>query len=397
MLRRFFILAVSLALAAPAWAQGVQVTPLAPPDAFSTPGRDTGLPHDLWRGTSAQTARIVLPLLATKPLSPAAAALARRLLATGAPGPEGSSGDAALAGARVSALIALGDPQAAARILERAPGVERSAELSQAAAEAALLTGDDTRACQIADALTVGRDDVYWLRLRAYCQAVAGSVDVARLTFDLAQAQEKDAVYGRLMMAMLSGASPGAASLRNGLDYALSRRLTLDLAAAKPAPAVAAALAGGAPSEPTWDAASLDATTGGMASAIATGVPPPAGVSAMIAAAAEADAKARARLQAAALLAAALLPELPADDRARIAAFDIPAGKAPAGRNLALQDAARRGAAGEAALIALWTAVDAGPDGLALGDRVCVVQALARVGLTADARALALEGLAGLK
>src|SRR5947209_3527908 len=72
--------------ASAAGAQGVEVSPLAAPDAFTTPGRDTGLPPTLWRGASLKTVQTVLPLLAAKPLSPAAAALARRVLAAGAPG-----------------------------------------------------------------------------------------------------------------------------------------------------------------------------------------------------------------------------------------------------------------------------------------------------------------------
>src|ERR1700748_3774950 len=36
---------------------GVQVSALAAPDAFSTPGRETGLPKDLWRGASLKTAK----------------------------------------------------------------------------------------------------------------------------------------------------------------------------------------------------------------------------------------------------------------------------------------------------------------------------------------------------
>src|SRR5690606_8759043 len=116
------------------------------------------------------TARTVLPTLAAKPLSPAAAALARRVLATGAAGPPGLGDDPALIAARAGALIALGDPAAAAAILQRAPGLERNAELSQAAAESALLDGDDARACAIEQALGTGRGQPYWLRLRAYCQ-----------------------------------------------------------------------------------------------------------------------------------------------------------------------------------------------------------------------------------
>lgn len=391
------LLAACLLLAAtPAAAQPVEVVPLAPPDAFSTPGRDTGLPRELWRGSSIETARTVLPMLA-KPLSPAAAALARRLLVTGAPGPEGSASDESLVGARASALIALGDAPAAARILDRQPGLDRNAELARAAAEGALLAGDTARACAIGESLAVGRDDIYWLRLRAFCLAEAGQTAQAQLTFDLAQGQARDAVFGRLMSARLAGAAPGAPSLRNGLDLALSRSLKLDLAAAKPAPAVAAALSGAEPQAPTFDVSAIDPATGGLASALAAGMPPAGGVSALIAAAADADPKTRPRLQSAALLIAALAPELTGADRARLAGFTAPEGKAPAGRNLALAEAARRKLMGETALLALWTAADAGAAGPALADRARMVQALAQVGLTAEARLLALEGLAGLK
>src|SRR3954465_6703981 len=101
---RILALAAALTFASPATrvlAQaaeggGVEVAPLAAPDAFSTPGRQTGLPQDLWRGASVDTLNAVLPKLAVKPLSPAGAALARRVLATGALGPQGLGPDAAL-------------------------------------------------------------------------------------------------------------------------------------------------------------------------------------------------------------------------------------------------------------------------------------------------------------
>lgn len=394
---RLTLLAAALTLAcAPALAQ-VEVTPLAAPDAFSVPGRDTGLPQDLWRGTPLDTARVVLPMLSTRPLSPAAAALARRLLATGAPGPEGAANDEMLAGARVNALISLGDVKAASRVLERAPGLDRSAELSRAAAESALLAGDVARACQLAGGLSTGRGDIYWLRLRALCQAEAGQGAQAQLTYDLAQAQARDAVYGRLMAAKLSGTPAGVASLRNGLDLALSSGLNLDLAAAKPAPAVAAVLSGADPTLPTYDTTDIDAQIGGLAAAVVAGLPPPAGVSALIAAASEGDPKTKGRLQSAALLVAALSNDLPPADRARISAFPIAEGKSPVGRNLALEAAADSRRTGEAALLALWTCAEAGVAGPALADRVRMVRVLSRVGLVEEARLLALEGLAGLK
>jgi hypothetical protein len=396
---RTALFAACLALVAgPVLAQPVEVVPLAAPDAFSTAGRDTGLPATLWQGTPIDTARIVLPLLAAKPVSPAAASLGRRLLATGARGPEGSTGDEALAGARASALIALGDVAAAAKILDRAPGLDRNPELARAAAESALLAGDGARACAIASGLSAGRGDVYWLRLRAFCLAEAGQAAQAQLTFDLAQQQARDAVYGRLMAAKLSKSAPGAASLRNGLDLVLSKSLGLDTAAAKPAPAVAAALSGEAPPAPAYDVAAIDASTGGLASSILKGMPPETGVSALIAAAAEAaDPKSKPRLQAAALLVAALSNDLPGPDRAKLAGFAVPEGKAPSGRALALEVAAESRRPGEAALLSLWTCADAGAAGPALGDRVRIIRALARAGLPDDARLFALEGLAGLK
>ncbi|RAK60431.1 hypothetical protein DJ021_11755 [Phenylobacterium hankyongense] len=395
-----FVAALALfAIPAAAGAQAVEVTPLAAPDAFTTAGRNTGLPPTLWQGASLATAQTVLPLLAHKPLSPAAAALARRVLATGAPGPKGAGADPALAAARADALIALGDPKAAAAILARAPGLDRSAELSRAAAESALLAGDDARACAAEEALTVGRDDVYWLRLRTYCQAIGGHADQAQLTFELAQAQAKDPVFARLMAAKLAGAgSPGAASLRNGLDYALSRSLGLDLAAAKPAPAVAAALAVADPAEPAWPSPPGDDDLSATVRALIAGQAPAAGVvDRLLDAAAHADAKARPRAEAVALLTAALVGVPGTEARSRIAALSVPDGKAPAGRNFALEAAAQEKQMGETALLALWTCADAGAAGPAVGDRARLVGALRAAGLEADARAFAVEGLLALK
>jgi hypothetical protein len=379
-------------------AQAVDVIPLAAPDAFTTAGRETGLPATLWQGASVEVARTVLPLLAARPVTPAAQQLGRRVLATGAPGPARAGADVALAAARASALSALGDPRGAAAILERAPGLDRSPDLAKAAAESALLAGEDARGCSVAQGLSVSREEAYWLRLRAYCQALAGQTAQAQLTFELAQAQAKDATFARLMAARLNGTPPGAASLRNGLDFALSRSLSLDLAAAKPSPAVGAALAGGDPRPPSWDLSVLDPALAGLAGSVANGGPVAGdGLSALIRAASEADPKTRGRLQAAALLLAALVPTLADDDRARIAAFSTPEGKVPAGRNVALEDAARRGLMGETALLALWTCADAGTAGPAVADRARIVHALLLAGLPAEARGLALEGLLGLK
>jgi hypothetical protein len=276
--------------------------------------------------------------------------------------------------------------------------VERSPDLARAAAETALLAGDAARACAIANGLATNRGDIYWLRLRAFCQAEAGQGAQAQLTFELAQAQARDVTYGRLMAARISGTPPGAASARNGLDVALSRALNLDLAAAKPSAAVTAALAGAEPATPNFDTTIIDAEIGGLAAAVRGGMPPEAGVSALISAASgAAEPKARARLQSAALLLASLANDLPGPDRTKIAGFAVAEGKAPAGRNLALEAAGDSRRMGEAALLALWISADAGAAGPALADRARIVRTLARAGLGDDARLFVLEGLAALK
>jgi hypothetical protein len=248
-----FALALMLGTAAsmePAAAQ-VQVQSLDALDLFSTGSADTGLPTDLWKGSSAPLVRDILPSLGTRPLSPAAAALARRLLATAATAPDGAGNDADLAGARVKALLALGDIGHVDDILARTPNLTTSAALSQTAAEAALIDSNDDKACAISDSMTTDRAAAYWVRLRAFCQARAGDMDAAQLTFTIAN-QQRDVVYARLMGAVMGAGEPGAASLRGGLDYALSRKLNLPLDAALPAasPALKARLTPPAPPPP---------------------------------------------------------------------------------------------------------------------------------------------------
>lgn len=391
---RFFCSAIAaLSLAAGAQAQDVAVTPLAAPDLFSTGAGDTGLGPDLWREASAQTARTVIPLLATKPLSPAARGLARRVLATGAAAPDGAGQDVALAGARVAALVALGAVTEADAILRRSAGLDRSPELARSAAEAALLTDDPSRACAVADGLTVDRDDIYWIRLRAYCQLRNGQAGAAQLTFDLAQGQSRDAAYGRLMGAKLAGAGdPGAPSLRNGLDFALSRDLGLDLSAAKPSPAVAAVLS------PAAAATLPEADDPDLAQAIAAaalGQPDASLLDRLIArAAGVSDPKARPKAQNAALLIAALGAPASATARGELAAYASADTKAPAARAFALDLAAAQKLAGETALLALWISAEAGAAGPPTGDRLRIIRALWVAGLEADARAYAVEGLA---
>lgn len=385
-MRPLLIAAALALLALPAVAQ-VEVATLAPPDYFSLGDRDSGMPADLWRGTSPAIARDLLPLIGRKPLGPASATLARRVLGAGVAGPEGAGRDPEVAAARVQALLALGQSRTAWAAVERAPGVPANLNLAQAAAEAALVNGQDDAACRISDQLSVGRGEIYWLRLRTYCQARTGQADAAQLTFTLAGEKAKDAVYARLMGAMLAGAGdPGAASLRNGLEYSLSRRLALDLEAARAtaSPAVAGAL---------WPLATAGETEEATVARSLIASANPALLDALLNEADAAPPKARPVLIGRVLLLEAMGATPTIEARARLARAD--AGKSAASPSLllALDRAANLGLKGETALIALAIASDAGAAGPTALDRARIVAALRRVGLTDDAQAIAIEGL----
>ncbi|WP_297513278.1 hypothetical protein [uncultured Caulobacter sp.] len=477
--------ALCLALAAPVAARAqeeVKVKSLAAPDYFSSPAAETGLPADLWKDTAPDILRDILPKLAGgKPLSPAFASLARRLLAAGANAPAAVGNDPEMGGARGLALIALGEAKGANAILDRAPGVAGSAGLSMALAEAALIAGDDDKACRAEEALTVDRGGPYWLRLRAFCQLRAGQADAAQLTFQLVQQQtpkgKEDADYVRLMGAALAGTAPGTASLKTGLDYALSRRLNLDIqsasaiASASPAlkpllrpaagdlagvapgadltaaeasdiaflrqaktvPAfveaaqasaasIAALAAAGAPLQDpvllaraavaAGDVASAQAIRGRMVQDRVPGASPAdlAILDALIAAASGkvdnqalgnlvargAASGARSPAQMAAGLLSSLGGTLDADARAQFANFDLGRPAASAARVQLIDDAAGAKRKGEAGLLALSIALDAGPAGPQPVDRARIARGLNRAGLTADARAIVVEGLLGL-
>jgi hypothetical protein len=226
---------MALVLAAGAAHAQVQAQALKPLDLWSAAGRETGLPDTLWKETSPELARTVLSALPDRPLSPAMATLARRVLETGANAPDGAGSDQPLAAMRIRALVALGDLGAAEAVLARSPAIETSEPLSRAKAEVALLAGRDSEACETGRALQEGRDGPFWLKLRAYCSLVDKQPAAAQVTLDLThQGGAKPTAFDRLMNAAINGTAAGKPALDDPLTFALSRRLGLDLTATVP-------------------------------------------------------------------------------------------------------------------------------------------------------------------
>jgi hypothetical protein len=402
----------ALSLAAPATARSqesspepapttIQAQPLGALDLFQAGVGGTGLAPNLWQGTSAALARDVFDRLGDKPLSPAARRTALALLRTSATAPDGAAADVELAGARVRALLALGDPAGVDAILDRTSGVAGSAVLSQAAAEASLYLGQDEEACRLGQEAQEGRDQPFFVRLRAYCDAVAGRTAQAQLALSLVeQGAGRDATFARLLGALLAGegASPGAASLQTALHTALSRRLALDLAPAVPKAsrpgAKSVALSRDAPVELRAEAAKRagdpehyagaplfvppidnDRTRLFREAQAAFGATPPEEPPT------EGAEPTRAKVEQVALLLAAAGNATSSEGRLALMRLQVPPGDAGVARRLALDVAAQRGRKGEVALIALDIAMSA-PDGrLKLADSIEIVRAMRQVGL----------------
>jgi hypothetical protein len=392
----------------------VQAAPLRAPDLFSSDaGHATGLPPDLWRGSSFDLARTVIPMVAVKPMSPAAAAFAIHVMSTSASAPDGGGSDPDLAAARINVVLSLGDPAGARTMLDHTPGVRQSAALSQVAAETNLVLGREDEACSLVDTLAAGKDAPYFRRLRAYCLVRAGDKPGAQLAYDLTEEQAKDDIYKRLMSAAVSGAPATGqqASLRNGLEYALSKRLGLDLApaldkawapittmvardASAPVPLQAIAAARVARRQADLNqAASLNPVVRDAAASLADNKLTPELAEQLAAQGNSGQAVAQ---QALALYAAAGAPGT-GRVRAVFATFNVGAARANQARMLELDAVSTGGARGDAALLALWLMTDAGEAGPAPADRARIVRGLNRAGFGEDARRYALEGILGLQ
>ena len=151
-----------------------------------------GLPETVWSSGEAQALLAVLeasPSVARGWDHAAAGRLALDALLSGGPPPQRSGPRFELAALRASRALAVGRPQPVLRLLERTPRLNESPAMSRLYAELAFALGETEQACRAANALLEGRDAPYWLRARAACLAVGGSIPAAELTAELARAQ----------------------------------------------------------------------------------------------------------------------------------------------------------------------------------------------------------------
>ena len=167
----------------------VTVTPLgegSPRAIGLVPAKVTGLPQDLWSGSTVSDIIERFDHMPDLHL-PAARALFYRLLLAEATAPEGRAAEGdALALARVRALIDNGAVDPAMSLIEQA-GVATSPEHFALWMQVSLLVGTEDRACTLLAQKPFLTTDY---SVRIFCAARAGNWDTAALTFGSAQALE---------------------------------------------------------------------------------------------------------------------------------------------------------------------------------------------------------------
>lgn len=180
--------AAALLAAAPASAQitSEPLRPVSPFDVGAFSDSDEALPETLWRGSSAASARAAIDLAPETSRSAAVNRLLSRALLSGGTPPRGAEGDEALASRRLEKAWTAGFAPQVMRLASGAPNNRSIPAVARIEAESELTLGDLDAACETAEGLREGRDELFWLQLRAVC--LAGADDpAASLTADLAR------------------------------------------------------------------------------------------------------------------------------------------------------------------------------------------------------------------
>jgi hypothetical protein len=180
---------------------------------------------DLWAHSDPAVVGALLGRLPSAYESPAALALARRVLFSGGDAPRGDAREAAR-----ERYEALGRMGAAEELATMAAGVNDALsdpDIAQYAAQAELARGRRPEACARGRGANFGdQPPAFILRLRAYCAAVTGDRAAADLALELARASGADDAWYRAAVAAAAGA-PGARPPAARFDNSLATQLSI--------------------------------------------------------------------------------------------------------------------------------------------------------------------------
>ncbi|TNE57056.1 MAG: hypothetical protein EP340_09785 [Alphaproteobacteria bacterium] len=163
-----------------------------------------GFPSDMWSGSNRKTVTAYLPQIPGRLSSKTMRDMAYRLYASKSLAPAGEADGASLLGLRLEGLYKAGFIEAAESLTQQdlTPGGDPDVLL--VAAKVSLLGGDVQSACGQAARARGLSDDNLWLKIRAYCYAVAGDQASARLSANLLREDGyEDPVFFSLLLSAL--------------------------------------------------------------------------------------------------------------------------------------------------------------------------------------------------
>lgn len=191
------------------------------------PDSVAALSPDLWSGLSRNTIAALINGLNGNGDYPVSRGLAKRLLLSAAALPPQDSGtQVSILQARIEALARLGFAGDAGMLARAGADALRDPDGLAAVARAQLAAYDLPEACSTASNAVAQSNDVFWQKLIAFCQAVAGQKDQASLAAQtLFDTGVKDPVYFTLMDSITLGLAPELKALtpEGAMHYAMLR------------------------------------------------------------------------------------------------------------------------------------------------------------------------------
>lgn len=197
--------------------------------------RDGAMAPELWVDTDPETIAFLLDQAPARPAAPAmGAALARVLLSPGrSPVTDDRAVNDRLGGKKLLALINAGFIGETRTIVSLSDAPANDPATGKALATADLATGAVDAACARGAQLEDGRNAPFWVKVRAFCYAVAGERDAADLTYGLLRDRglltERDE---RFLGGFVIGLTPTKPlQPRTALELAIARAMDQPLAA----------------------------------------------------------------------------------------------------------------------------------------------------------------------
>ena len=183
-----------------------------------------GLPDNLWAGTDGTALASLLQRLPANYASPAAQALALRVVLSGGSAPSGDTQEAMRK--RFEALGKAGLADALSTLAAGAGPAAADPAVAQYAAQAELARGSRAGACARGRAAETNEPSTFLMRLRAYCAAATGDRAAADLALELARSgpAADQAWYSSAIAAIAGAPAPRSLMARYGssLDAAIS-------------------------------------------------------------------------------------------------------------------------------------------------------------------------------